>query len=1207
MKNEEKTTEEKIFHFEKLTPTADADTSVYEKALDFVFENNDVKNIAISGAYGSGKSSMLNSYKKKNSERKFMHLSLAHFQTENGGKPTEENVLEGKILNQLIHQIDASKIPQTNFKVKKKISAKRIIAGVSLTLLFLMSLFYAIFFSGWESFVKTLSASFVLNILQETLSPWARLISGVVVLGLLGLFIYKIIKAQLNKNIFKKLSIQGNEIEIFEDSKESYFDKYLNEVLYLFENVEADVIVFEDMDRFDAHQIFERLREINTLVNLQLEKKNKVLRFFYLLKDDIFISKDRTKFFDFIIPIVPIVDSSNSYDQFIAHLKKTGIFEKFTQKFLKGLSLYIDDMRLLKNICNEFLIYFNRLDKIELSYDKMLAIIAYKNLFPRDFSELQLGRGFVANLFSKKDDFVSEETENIQKEIDLLNSQIEKYKSEVATSIEELDTIFWDKSSSTYRRSNIENYLSGDNLKEYRSRKENLKKRKEISLETLEQKVVELNKRKQELGGLQLFEIITRDNIDTIFATKHVDDAGNENDFKEIRENDYFKLLKFLIRNGYLDESYSDYMTYFYENSLTVVDKNFLRSITDKVSKEYNYELRSPELVFSHLSEFDFDEPEVLNFSLFTYLLATKKEKFLRKIIVQLRDDKKFDFVWEYFEKRIEKENLLKILAKEWPQLLLEVVNTEVWSKEQIKCFSVEILVCLTMEELESCNQNNCLTKLISLDDKYLDIATPNINRIINAFKHLNVKFEKINYQASNKDLFDEVYKNSLYSLNYDNIELMLKVFGNASEEEIKHKNYSVINSMKDGCIKTYVDLNIVDYLNVVLDNSEGQIFDEENVVTSILNNTLIQKTQKENYLSQLKSCIIDLTKIEDFSYWSKVINAENLVFSEKNILEYFIKSKALDDILLNYINKTDKIIDLSSLVEEYEIITNFFNTCLINNGLKNDKYEQIIRSIGIKVKSFNVADLSNEKVLILIKEKTILMNEENLVFVRENYATVLLEFIEVNINDYLSIMDENLLEHKEVLEILDWDIDEKIKLQLLSFDDTSISILNKNYPIGIQSHILKNNYDERDEAFLYDKYSNLDETIRDIVFGIVLRDVDNIIEEKKPLDYKLLHELLTKDNILLETKVEILVSQFNYIGEDLIKELLLLLGLSKFLDIFNSYKKPRFEINPQNELLLIAFKGKGWIFEYYQDDKRPDTYLIRRRPPIKNLPTELL
>ena len=36
-----------------------------------------------------------------------------------------------------------------------------------------------------------------------------------------------------NRNIFRKISLQGNEIEIFEEQDDSYFDKYLNEVLYL--------------------------------------------------------------------------------------------------------------------------------------------------------------------------------------------------------------------------------------------------------------------------------------------------------------------------------------------------------------------------------------------------------------------------------------------------------------------------------------------------------------------------------------------------------------------------------------------------------------------------------------------------------------------------------------------------------------------------------------------------------------------------------------------------------------------------------------------------------------------------------------------------------------------------------------------------------------------------------------------------------------
>lgn len=42
----------------------------------------------------------------------------------------------------------------------------------------------------------------------------------------------------------------------------------------------------------------------------------------------------------------------------------------------------------------------------------------------------------------------------------------------------------------------------------------------------------------------------------------------------------------------YIDETYADYMTYFYENSLSRIDKTFLRSVTDRKAKEYTYQLR---------------------------------------------------------------------------------------------------------------------------------------------------------------------------------------------------------------------------------------------------------------------------------------------------------------------------------------------------------------------------------------------------------------------------------------------------------------------------------------------------------------------------------------------------------------------------------------------------------------------------------------
>ena len=328
---------EKKYHFERLTPIDNMDLDVYEDAIDYVFNNSDVKNVAISGAYSAGKSSVLASYKKKHSDLRFLHISLAHFKSPDQEDETEvkESILEGKILNQLIHQIPPDKIPQTNFRVKKKVSRQSVMKGTAKAVLLFVTTVYFIWFNVWRNYVNTLPDNRLKSILSQSTNQYALMADGLFIVALFSLIVYELIKIQKNKNVFRKLNLQGNEIEIFEESDDSYFDKYLNEVLYLFENADADVIVFEDMDRFNANKIFERLREVNTLANIQLRKENKrVLRFFYLLRDDIFISKDRTKFFDYIVPVVPVIDSSNSYDQFISHLKKGGLFENFVLKIL---------------------------------------------------------------------------------------------------------------------------------------------------------------------------------------------------------------------------------------------------------------------------------------------------------------------------------------------------------------------------------------------------------------------------------------------------------------------------------------------------------------------------------------------------------------------------------------------------------------------------------------------------------------------------------------------------------------------------------------------------------------------------------------------------------------------------------------------------------------------------------------------------------
>ena len=72
---------ESKYHFERFTPIDNMDLDVYKDAIDYVFDNSDVKNVAISGAYGAGKSSIINSYLKSHADaqQKSLRISMATF------------------------------------------------------------------------------------------------------------------------------------------------------------------------------------------------------------------------------------------------------------------------------------------------------------------------------------------------------------------------------------------------------------------------------------------------------------------------------------------------------------------------------------------------------------------------------------------------------------------------------------------------------------------------------------------------------------------------------------------------------------------------------------------------------------------------------------------------------------------------------------------------------------------------------------------------------------------------------------------------------------------------------------------------------------------------------------------------------------------------------------------------------------------------
>ncbi|RCX19731.1 hypothetical protein DFP94_104185 [Fontibacillus phaseoli] len=1226
------------YNFQKLTPIKNADLEIYEDALNFIFDEDDIKNVALTGPYSAGKSSVLETYKVKQPDKRFLNISLAHFDSENyelnkieiNGSQNNDAVLEGKILNQLIHQINPNNIPQTHFKVKKKLSKFRMLLTSLLSSVATVLVIYMFLFREWSQFILSTSDTWLKNFLKFSTSEVTVVIVGVICTFILVYILYLMIQMiRYNRFFFKKLKIQGNEIEIFEEANESYFDKYLNEVLYLFENANAEVIVFEDMDRFESNRIFQKLREINWLIN---KKSKQIIRFFYLLRDDTFSSKDRTKFFDFIIPIVPVVDGSNSYDQFISHFKNGGMLGKFDGQFLQGLSLYIDDMRILKNIYNEYVIYHDRIQSIELNCDKLLAIIAYKNLFPRDFSDLQLGAGFVHNIFLIKFNFITFELQKLECEIQEKKKRINEAESEMCNEIDELDALYFTYSSPLEVDGKGEQQFSSriafikamkDNLgkiyyrqrsgyyefnfqEEYEKLSQNIEYVRRKS--NIEYKSAELiDKTKDEIRSLidamskikskKLHEIINKENINNIFSTSFTNEIGEIFLFNDVKSSPYFPLIKFLIRNGYIDETYSDYMTYFYEHSLSKIDKIFLRSVTDEVAKEFTYKLKDHGLVVSRLREVDFDRDEILNFDLLSYLLKSNDSN-LTRIFNQLKNRRRLDFISQFWSAGQERQLFVNTLNKTWSNIFKEILNSDYFNENQKQEYAHDTLHFSPIETISKLNDENCMSKYISNNSDFLNVSDPNIDKFILSLQLLKVRFKQIDFFTAESSLFMAVYKADLYEINIFMISLILnKVYELPKSEDYIHKNYTLILSRHQESLVNYVNSNINNYMELIIETCNLTITDDSFAALEIINNSDINFDLRVIYIKYLQTEIEMLNSIKDEELWSVFIEHGTLKYSEHNILQYYYYSdKGLDDNLIRFINinPSNLNINYDELSADFgeDMAGSFFDDFIQCDKLVDEKYESLVKVSNIYYDTFSFESIPESKLRILVRQGLIQMNETNLQFLRDNYTESQVEFfILSNIDEYTNeVINQGNVLLSEVNMLIEREINDSYKLKLLEFITEPISFRGKRYSEAVKSHILKCNFNIDDLSDLITNYDTNSSVLKTIIISICTEYIDHIVTNRYVVSFNLLNTLLQSDKVSLKNKHRLFISNLSNLNKGQTQIGLQLLEMSEILSLFEG-KRPKLEITDENQKILTIFHNKGWISGFNVERNDPNYY----------------
>ena len=1166
---DESTEKEKKYKFRSLTSNKDVKIKpVISHALEFVISDvSEPTNVAITGNYGAGKSSVIETFELEKRDKKFIHISLAQYDEakKNELNNREINTIEGKIINQLLHQIEPNSIRKSIFKT---LDAESQIDPKKNTVFLFSILLLFLYLNLWTDFIKDI------DWLTWTIHPIVRLSALVILFTLFFYGIFYLLKLQRDIGFIKHLSLKSDkietDIEVFsnETSKVSYFDRYLDDVIYLFKQSKADVIVFEDIERFNDSRIFEKIKELNIVIN----RKRKVcgeskLVFFYLVKDDLLESQERTKFFDFIIPVVPVVTTSNSYDKLIEILEDMELGEGLDEKFLFNISLYLDDMRLINNICNEYLTYKESLSTPKLNPKKVFSMIVYKNIFPKDFSLLQKNQGYLYELLHSKDEQLEERKNELSEKIQLLekeieNAQTEQLRDEVelyglnfqipeGKSVIEVNgksqakfssyhefimellkedskiTSFSNFYDAHYNQSSIEETLDSvfpnKNSAEFQERLKNTKNKR--NLPRLNDKLKSLQNELYELDRFRLSDVyessIQIENFDSLYS-------------ESIKENPQFAIIPFLIRNTYIDETYQDYLTYFYDNKITKEEKEFIVNVISGRDGNYDISLTNTNEIVNRLALRDFRYSYVLNYNLFEYLLKS-----------QQKDDT------ERLAQIFQQKNILDFLIKFYKKLDIFTRNHEyIYEKENIKLFLekwLEYNVSLFNECLEdkdaAPNENSLIISLMNLVDlsdipkktkvliaKYLinnqDILLPDMNYNVSQFNrnlsNIDIKFnEFINRDDSyEKIILDYIYQNNLYLISEKNLQFFIhwNLKKGYTDYEFNHQNFELLNTnialkpLLDYCLSS--EENLLQYAKVYIELSNGKMDDHPSYIEQLLNHDIIfqnevvkgeKKTIAEAIINSIPKLSIYYTgeKFNELSGENKLKLINYLVLKQKAkvnsevVFNYFNITEVINKYLIDFINQDPSFkLKKNIFLELSKDLQDDFVTQIVSaNDLELAIYKSMLAGIKPHYEEFDEKGLSDERMSVLIDLKIIDFNTTNLDFIRTEYPSMRTYFIFKNIEKYLKI-EGDVHDEMELNDLLQYEgLDDSYKLQIIDILDY-VSLKNQKFSIELITHILDSKFDINDFSYIIspDYYDNADESNKNKIRELTKENRDKLI-----------------------------------------------------------------------------------------------------------------
>ena len=755
------------------------------------------------------------------------------------------------------------------------------------------------------------------------------------------------------------------------------------------------------------------------------------------------------------------------------------------------MAFFIQDMRILTNIVNEYKQYRDKLcttQATQLNKTKLLAMIVYKNYFPQDFALLHRRQGKIYECINSKNLLIDEALKFIESKKNEIVEEETSFLNNLHIQLSELRLVLLYKWRTTINQTlisiNIDNtYYSLEQIAENEELFAKLLSMQMIqyrylyyygNYDTKSQnndivsfiKANHYNDRlnllksdrvhfKTEYKRIQLETIRIKSLLIKDLISKY--NLGKSNTYQKLGLSD---MQDIFIRLGYIDEEYYDYISYFYPEMVSSEDRTLLLSIKRQIDRPYDNQIDKIENFVKELKDYMFESDAILNIELLDFLAAsnkTYKEKFEHFMSRLERDNAPIQFLSQYYTEGKQGEIVFKHYIE----------NTNAWSN---------IIGWQNTEE-----RDNLIEAYLKFSNELGDVAQKwlngNFEFLVNHIEGTsldralilarNCNFTSLCYGSD--DLLDYAIENSNYEINFSNLLIITKhLYADDLTITEESLNYSRIKQTNNENFIAYVNNNISEVI-VLLKNTNKD--DSVENILYILNSIDIEANVKKQYLTGAINRVVNFSEIVSSTLYDIAIETRIVLPTWDNTSFYFGSCKEeIPNIFYDYINYYAEELSQEKCPVSLDNTTDLYIDLFGNNQLSIENYKKLLPSFAGEFPQIDLlADLEHKRLSILISIGRVPFSQQ--VLAEINKTNALAEYISFHSKDFMQQLDWAYnFNNKNVQEILNSDtfsIDEKYNIiGIIPFDiiQSSQSIANividtfcKKQKVNIEFDLLVN------------------------------------------------------------------------------------------------------------------------------------------------------